>query len=282
LVRTHKDTLAKLEQAHATYCDYNQQERSDCAAMARLGHPRARAYRQLRAFFDTLRFACNSNARHFSYVDAHEQSQYWAPHLDLTWHPAKALACFGHIYPAHNDWDRYIEAAAAADWKGAGPTLHGGSWNITTRNRELRDALLAFHDAKGAFVHDHGAGNRHAITVQLNEQSGLNNKIIALLRKHHKGYVLPKRSVEQDRVDSAPLPMAEKTFMHAKVDEVTVTERHVLVPLVPLGNSQDLVLRVAGQLVEALKQGFPFAQAEDWLRKFLQPASFRQLAAQFT
>ncbi len=135
------DHLQHLVETDEMYCGYNQNERSDDRLMEQLGHPYAKAYRKLRDFFDGLRYCCNSSARRFSYASGNENSEYWAPHLEVSWYP-KGLDGFWHVYPAHEDWEKYLRAAADAKWpKGVEPGLFGGTWYINTLQESLQGRL---------------------------------------------------------------------------------------------------------------------------------------------
>lgn len=288
------EVQAYLENSHKSYCDFNQQERSDCALMVAKGHPHAAVYRELRGFFDSLRYACNSAARRFTHKDAYERSEYWAPSLDISWYPSgDALAKFGHIYPAHDRWEEYIEAAAEAGWpEGAGAKLEGGTWLIRTQNNDLRLAFEALRDkviptARLAIKTEVEEGTQTAfyrIEITLYDvKTALkaHKKIVSLLKKFQKAYVLPLRTDEQNKADTAPVPLSEKKFTLANVKEVTVTDRHVLVPLVALPVDEATVLRHSDTLLSLVEQGLPFAPVAEWLKGFLTPECFSELQAKY-
>jgi hypothetical protein len=104
---TKKDRTARLQEAHRVHFNYNQAEPGDCRLMAELGHPHAADYRRLRAEFDTLKYACNSNTRFVAFRDDDNNVAVDAPDLSLTWYP-KGIEGFYHVYPAHAGWEAYI------------------------------------------------------------------------------------------------------------------------------------------------------------------------------
>lgn len=287
------EALAFVTSTHSMYSSFNQSESRTYTLMVEKGHPLAAPYREMRGFFDSLAYACNSSARRFSYGNNFERAEYWAPELGLSWYPGgDELGRFGHIYPSHERWDDYVQAVADAGWPaGASPELHAGSWNIRTQNENLRQAFLKLRD-KGQPIKVKPAICEKTETVYYEVETrftglttektlALHRKIVALLQKYHKGYVLPARTLEQEQADTAPLPLEQKQFMLGNVKEVTVKERMVLVPLVALPVDQALLLQHVNRIVDLVKNGFPFVQAKDWLEKWLTPAAFRELEQQY-
>jgi hypothetical protein len=282
---------AYLNETHGLYSSYNQSENSTSRQMAEKGHPMAMAYRKLRAFFDSLAYACNSSARRFSHKNDFECSEYWAPELDLSWYPkGEVLSHFGHIYPALERWNEYIQAVADAGWpEGAEPGLKAGSWLIRTQNEKLRAALLKLRD-KGHPITLKPAIDGETETVFYDvsvyfhkgaEDVALHHKIVTLLQKHHKGYVLPARTPEQAQADTAPLPLEQKQFMLGNVKEVTVKDRIVLVPLVALPMDETLVLGHIDRVLGLIHEGFPFVQAKDWLQQWVTPETFKDFEQRY-
>lgn len=117
--------LNQAELLHKRYCDYNQAERVTSRKLADNGHPAASLYNAIQREFDTLRFACNSNARLIGLLvdDAGNQVaslELWCPTLGLPWDCFKEIdgEYFGHIYPAHDKYERYVDANIAAKFPG--------------------------------------------------------------------------------------------------------------------------------------------------------------------
>lgn len=283
----------QLEADNQSYCDFNQAPRTDCMLMAENGHPAGAAYLELRAFYDTLKYASNAGARHFSHKHKLECSQYWAPTLDLGWYPDGELSHFGHIYPAHARWQEYVLAVAKAGWPaGAQPRLEGGSWIIRTQSLALREKFQELKTktaANGRFtvkteIDVESKQAFYSIDVSLYDVSGapaLQKKIVAQLKKHQKSYVIPERSAEQNAADTADLPLSKKKFALGNVDEVTVTARHVMVPLIALPADESLLVKHCNALESLCAMGFPFAQVRDWLSRILAPASFNALQEKY-
>lgn len=284
--------LSQLEADNRAYCDYNQGPRSDCELMLEKGHPAGAAYQELRGFYDSLKYACNSSARRFTHKNKLNCSEYWAPTLDLSWYPEGELAKFGHIYPAHARWNEYIEAVAAAGWPaGTQAKLEGGSWLIRTQSLTLRDKFLALQ-AKNP-------GGRFSVKTQIDEESKqayyaidvslydvaralkLQKSIVGLLTRHQKAYVLPARSPAQTNSETQALPLAQKKFTLGNVDKVTVAPRHVMVPLISLPVNEALVLQHCQDLESLCDKGFPFALAKEWLSTVLAPASLKVLQEKY-
>lgn len=280
-------TRAYLDARHSQYCDFNQTAPDDGAKMVAAGHPNATAYAKLRGFFDGLRYACNSRARFFSFNSLTENSEYWAPELKLAWSPSgPEFQEFRTICRADDNWDRYIVAVAASGWPtGAGPGIDGGSWLIKTKSEAFATELSLLRNSttrpEGINVHFDFSAEQQCYRVGIHLHAEMtpafNRKLLVLIRKHHKGYILPKRRPEQDILDAAALPLAEKKFSFGSVKEVTVTERFVTVPLVALPADKDLVLTISNKLLSLVDAGYPFNQVADWLKQFLTPASFREL-----
>jgi hypothetical protein len=280
---------AHLDEMHRSYCDYNQKEPLTCVNMAATGHPRAADYLKLRAFFDSLKYACNSRARLFSYKSEQDYSEYWAPELRLSSNPTNSdLAELKAHYSA--DYNKYIAVVSSLGWpKEAGARLDGGSWLIHTVSEELTNAVSQLRNSTsrpaGISVNlDLSAAvPYYRIEVNLFEAMTLaiNRKLQSIIREHHKGFILPKRDAEQDKKDTAALPLEEKRFSLGNVQDVTVTDRHVLVPLLPLPVDKTFLMGIVNKLVGLLEEGFPFSQAADWLQKFLEPKSFRELELKY-
>lgn len=293
MTKITQQTLIQLEADNQDYCDWNQAPRADCVLMAQNGHPAGAAYLELRAFYDTLKYACNAGARHFSYKNKLECSHYWAPTLDLGWYPEGELRHFGHIYPAHARWSEYILAVAEAGWPaGAQARLEGGSWIIRTQSLPLREKFLELQtklDTKGRFtikteIDVETKQAFYSIDISLydiDRAPALQKKIVSLLKKYQKNYVLPERSVAQNAADQAPLPLSAKKFALGNVAEVTVTERHVMVPLIALPADESLILKHCQDLEDLCTKGFPFVQVKDWLSRVLTPTSLSTLEQKF-
>ncbi|MEJ8837642.1 hypothetical protein [Ramlibacter sp. AN1133] len=275
--------LAHAEKLHSLYCDWLQRESKDVLRMVQLGHPGAAGYRRLRDFFESLKYACNGGARLFTCAGPTEKSEYWTPDLQLSWYPSgRSLREFGHVYPAHASWTKYVEAAAHAHWpSGCEPRLWVGSWLVHTQDLELIAALTRVNpDA----VRVHSSQGCQQLTFNGLHQGVSPEQIEAcaqVLREFHREALLPKRTFEDDALDRAAVPLAHKTFHYANVTQVTVTDRHVLMPLLVLGGGDPAAhASLANRLAQLIDQGFPFEQARDWLEKFAPPDVLRRLTFQ--
>ena len=284
--------LAELQALHKMYCAYNQAEPANFALMVKLGHPCCEDYKSLRAFFDALKYASNSNSRLFSYVDSGELSEYSAPKLGLSWRP-EGIAGFSSIYPADEAWPAYIEKCAELGWpKGCTPHLFPGQWTIHTRQLELMDALDEYQEtttgarASRPWIVD-GESSFHIVlsicapgpTMSLYRES--QEQLLVILRRYHRKYILPARTEADDIEDGAAVPMKDKHLMLGNVEQVTITAKSVLVPLIPLGATQAQITPIAEDVIEAVRQGLPFEQAEDWLSRVLDKKAFAEVKSQF-
>lgn len=271
--------LAHLQETHERYCHYNQTPGQNSEWMADHGHPMASQYRRLRSFFDRLRFACNSGARYFTYQDENNYSEYWAPSLELTREPrGEAFSSFYHAYPAMGEhWDNYLKAAAEAGWPATvDPRLDSGTWLVSTTDEAMAHALSSVVGVNGepldkdvwSFrVYDPGFQKVRTI-----------RRVIWL---HQKDAVLPYRQPEDENADRQALPLPQKHFALGYVERVTVTDYHVLVPLIPVGEAGMVKLEEnVNALVDLLGQGFPWSQCEPYLKKHLKRGAFNRLARQ--
>ena len=249
--------------------------------MADLGHPHAAQYRRMRRFYDRLAYASNSSARRYTWVGDDEHAEYWAPRLEISFHPT-GLPGYWHVFPAHQDWTRYIESAAAAGWpEGVRPGLSAGTWYVTTRRSALLDALAALQDeAKAAG----GSCSVDKAQAQIRLGHGapaldLHGHVLRLLRLHQRDGILPRRRPGQDDIDLCPLPLSEKRCVLSNVDRVTVADRHVLIPLIPFGpRSQDIVVAAVRDLIALVRNGLPFEEPAHWLESVMIPEAFARLA----
>lgn len=274
MARRAQHALQFLQSAHEMYGTIGQRERKDCALMAELGHPELKAYRVLRTFFDSLRYAANHGCRHFSFVHEHEKSSYHAPQLELSWTPQGKLATFGRVFPADSRWEDYIREAARLHWQGCGPRLDPGRWSVQTTSSELVSQLRALEQLH---VSSYSGETGISITVTCNTLQA-HRELIKLLRKHHLNFILPKRSVQDDNRDDTPRALAQRPFLLGNVPALTVTDHYVLAPLLPAGaEGRTKALEVVQDLEALFAQGYPFQAASAWLSRVLDKASFRRM-----
>tara|TARA_B100002049_G_C16085532_1_gene379325 strand:+ start:24704 stop:25552 length:849 start_codon:yes stop_codon:yes gene_type:complete len=280
-----KVVKTKLAKLNDTYCNYNQSESDDQRFMVRNNHPRAKSYKRLRAFFDKLKFCCNSSARLFSYIDEDNESQIWAPKLNISWRAgfvdSKGIKVH-EVYPAMGGiYYDYLKSLAERGWKDCDADLDVGSVHIHTSDPEFKNEL----DNLPLNAHVSQYGNSTHYTYY--GTSGLTvsefYKLVKLIRKHHKRHVLPNRSIEQSDNENRILPMERKTVMMGNSDDVQVQERTVLVPQIPLNSEQQSVMhKIAAGLTKCLHQGLPWEQAERHLKGFLTKKAFERLQNQFS
>lgn len=277
-----------LAETHAMYSAHAQRERADTLFMAENGHPNAAAYQSLNSFFQSLRYACNSGARFFSYQNSDECSEYWRPDLKVSWSPLGPLSHFGHVYPALGErWKEYLQAAADVGWEGATPWLDGGQWLVSTHRDDLVAELksICAETSTQIRVNQTRLNGPFRLTICYGADVAMltsaHARITDALKKHHPGYVIPPRTGDDDAKDNAERPLAQKAFALGNVKELTVGPLQVLVPLMPLSGSMELLVDTVSKIEALLAQGYPFAQVESWLKKFLKPTAFKKLQAKY-
>lgn len=293
-----RQQMAQAQALHAIYGNYNQQA-SDCdTLMANNKHPCGALYRTTRAFFDSLRFACNAGARLVALktTTAGETAfsiEFWAMRLSLPWNCYREVdgEYFGHIYPAHDRWDRYVQAHINTRFslvnKDNEPLMTGGSFHINFKeDAALPDVLL---DAVKDYIAAHPALNISDcdygihVTFEQHLTASAFNGFVRLLRRYCRGGVwLPKRQPENDTADQAPLPIAQRTVMHGNVKAVTDNGRIILVPLVPMGpEGRQIAVDLCNDLLKKVDEGLPWSTVRCHVKNWLQPAVMTKLERQY-
>jgi hypothetical protein len=243
-----------VKERHQAYSDYNQAELKDCLFMEANGHPDAAVYRRLRNRFDELSYACNSSARLISYQDERNYAEYWAPKLEIHWADTPYYPAMGEIYHA------WLEKQAKSGWSDRTTDLNAGSVIIQTADPAFQAGIRAVNAEFGITCVPRG------LTYQIFTRSSEHvDALFALIENHQKDFILPKGQFRLVEV-----PMAQKSVRLGNVSEVTIKERSVLVPLIPLSDSIEVhakLLRWAEQLLECIELGLHPDLARDWLSK---------------
>ena len=277
-----KEKLLKL---NYIYCNYNQSESDDQRFMVRNNHPRTKSYKRLRTFFDKLQFCCNSSARLFSYIDKDNESQIWAPKLTISW-SAGFVDAKGRrvheVYPAMGGvYYDYLRSLADRGWKDCDADLDTGSVHIHTSDPNFKYELdnLPYN----ASVSQYGISSYYTYYGASGLKVSEFYKLIKLIRKYHKGHILPNRSLDQTDNENRILPMERKMVMIGNSDDVQVHHREVLVPQIPFNSEQQGVMqKIATGLTKCLHQGLPWEQAERHLKDVLSTKEFERLRSQFS
>ena len=210
------DQQAALEAIHARYFNDNQDERDDFRFMAANGHPYAANYRMLRTFFDTLKYACGSSARYFSYLNPNECTQFRAPGLMVNWNPL-GFAELHHVHPAKvEEWQQYLGAAAKADWPAqTRPSLHQPAWIFYTENTVLwakLNQLACVREQRVTVQSTYRNGRWEGLLEPSSSRLLLSDQIdISMCLARYQGE-LPKRCHRDDQSHQAERPLAQKTF----------------------------------------------------------------------
>lgn len=283
--------LEALLVQHKLYCDFNQKEDVDSAFMAANAHPETGAYKELREFFDSLKYACNSGARIFSWSNYCERTEYWKPTLEIGNAPkTDALAKFYNISPSNNLWGDYLKASAQAGWPDdVAPKLYGGRWLIRTSSTAFA------HDVVTLCDRELGTGVVKARTEKCQGSSyttidicvfermtvRLHRMVEEVIRMHHADQVQPMRTQQDEAADVAELPLSQKSFRLARVKELTITARAILVPIVPFGEKEKFLHRLIADVLLLVEQGLPFGQVKGWLQRFLTNEALRRIESRF-
>ncbi len=270
---------AYLERVHVSYCDYNQKPNRSDQFMADNAHPFADDYRRLRAAFDRLRYACNSSARIVAFKDNENSVDSWAPGLEVAWNPTGSLSRYA-VYPAHPGWMDYLQAAAREGWpEGCDPKLDSGQLLVTTTDARLVGRLFV---AAGGFVVEQQKGVWKARIRTKTAAPML--ECLRVVERQWRRWTPPARDARQDAEDAAPLPVAQRPFRFSNVDQVTMTDRVLLVPLITADARGALKGRqIATDLVNLCRsEEYPyFGAVRDWLVGVLAAGDIKKLDREF-
>jgi hypothetical protein len=258
--------------SHSTYCDYNQRETDDTRFMVANNHPHAGDYQRLRARFDSLSFAVNSQARFISYGDEGEQAEFWAPDLDVAWGNSGYYPAQGQRYM---DW---LGRQAAAGWADIETGLNAGRFHINTAKTDFITALTRLCDVNEIRYGDEPGPKDLYRHLHLNPENAVQVEgVFALIEKHHKDILLPTGLFAVGLV-----PMREKTFRLANVDDVSITGRAVLAPLIPITRDLGVQAKIVGwaeRMLNCVAMGLDPEQPRAWLQAVLADADVRLAAA---
>jgi hypothetical protein len=243
------------------YCDYNQIESPTHRLMVDLGHPGAAAYQEARHYFDTLRYASNAGARFAAWKDQFDNTQFWAPRLGVNPHAYQALdetrqertGLYGAIYPSSPHFAQYLKALADSGWprESVGKNdIDLGTFVIRTTDPAMKAALTQSGTPSAHVV----SGGYWSVQPRSIEEFQL---VRAMIEAFQADGALPPRTPAADLAATGQLPLSDKKWMLANVDEVTLADRHILVPLVPFGDRGNWHLNNANKVLELIQQGYP-------------------------
>lgn len=289
-----KNTLpAALAKLNSNYCNYNQTERADQVRLASGGHPAAAVYLKMRAFFDRLKYACNSSTRLVAAATGEDGTfsqrvEFLAPNLTLPRGIGGEVngVYFGVLYPAHARWPEYIEAHVAAGFPGVPSKIDGGKFRILSATRadgaEIYAALLRLQEQHPCLEVDLLVSDGVSVGFRHNPTIEAFDAVVCLLKKRHSDSWLPERSGDDNARDHGELPMAQRRIMLGNVEWVTDNGRIILIPLIRVGEGGQTNAEVILQgLTEKLEQGLPFAEAAPHLEKILTRGAFNKLKKRF-
>lgn len=299
--KARKARQCHVEKVHRNYRDYNQKESAFDKKMADAGHPNGKLYTACRSFFDTLKYACNSRARLVAMSMAPNGEplsslEFWCPTLSLPWSAHREVngTYYGHIYPAHDSWNNYINDMIAEGFRGVRDELTGGQFLLKLYGKtpadldaesNLHSALLELKIKHPVFgISRDTSTNRVILTV--NFHRGMNIKVFKLIKRllktHFKGSILPLRTAEDDEKDGSELPLAQRSIAFGGGNSVTDNGRVIHIPLSPLGSAGDAVrLETAEALIKKVEEGLPFATAEPFLAQLLNKNSLKTVTKRF-
>lgn len=178
----------RVEEIHEAYCtSEGQEEHAEEQFMVAHGHPCARAYLIFRKFFDSLTYASDSSARFFSFVQPIDHVQYRKPRLLVARVPNLLPEIEDEGYLCGPGRLHYLKACAEAKWPAfLSPGLHSGSFEITSENRELIDALRQVSDDIAPLGHGiYWVGVIDPDLIRFNTTRHI-------IQHYHRGYILPR------------------------------------------------------------------------------------------
>jgi hypothetical protein len=240
--------------------------------MVALGHPFADDYMKFRAYFDGLAYACNSGARFVAYRNEHHHVEYWGPSLGLS---------KDGIWPSDQEAYHGLARKAAEDgWpEECKPSINPGSFCLTTKS--VRFAAEVFVLSKGLISLErlHKSDPKspfHVYNVHFDVEG--TRAMIKLIEKYMGKWILPRRTWEHNIAGRRPLPLAEKQLNYTHVEHVTVTEREVQVPKIPLdGSSGRVVSNTWRALCSLAMMGYPFERVREYGERWIKKGVIRDV-----
>lgn len=280
----NNETLAAATKRHLSYREYNQTERDDCKRMARLKHPFAEDYKEIRAVFDSLAFASNSSTRlwflHVEGTHTNVEIQLNSPELCVSWNPTgKAGKAYSHVYPAMGDmWDRYIGYAARVKWDGAGPRL-SLPFVVYTGPGDVLNRLLELSAQQGLSIRrDNSGGSSCYIYYHNVAEFRLMKQVFEEAFPQGKGALPSAQEMGTTRVPRIPLAMAR--LVQGNVKQVTRRNGQVLVPLLNMDATYaQQVMAHSDALFALVHRGFPFPEARRWISPLVTPETLAAMDA---
>lgn len=277
---------AAVERAHAMYFDYNQRRHTTSERFAEAGHPLTRAYQAIAKLFFSMKYCSNASTRFIAYAEVGgsiEQSTAESvtihrPEICESWNVFREIngTYFGHVYPASEQWDGFVSAVIATNFKHSNAHMNPNFICVETTRNDVRRAFVALVEAFPCLRFSEGRDSRHfSIDLKAKPSVKAIQAAFQLVRTHFKPYLLPKGTSD---VDTRELPLPKKHFRLANVTEVTVTPTAIHVPLIPFGKEGATLLSDNVQKLLALvAQGYPFeGDVESYLSKHF---SAKELAA---
>ena len=289
-----KAVQEQLECAHQLYAHFNQLENPACKYLVNHGHPHASEYVILRAEFDLLKYASDSGERRIAYRNEGENSQYRAPELRITsnWttnydddsEDRMSLDIQGRLNPywclyAGDDWDKWaklVEVAEEVGWpKELKPRIKYGAFDVCTRNYRLVSDLVR------ALKRPVETCSWHSVPEDVEpywrflfstDSLKSTQEVFQAIRRRQSRWVLPERTIDDDEVDRAPLPLHEKEFVIGRVKVVTETDYALIIPMIPLNaEGNKVIAQTMSALVGYCDKGYPWkGPVRDYFEKWLK------------
>lgn len=257
-----------VARAHAMYFDYNQGRHATSERFAGAGHPLTKVYDAIAKLFFSLNYCCNASTRWIAYANVGgtiEQSAAEAvtlhrPEICESWNVGRDIngTYFGHVYPASNQWDAFVEATIASGFKHSNAHMNPNFISVETSRNDVRRAFVDLAEKFPCLRFSEGRNSRH-FSIDLKDKPSIKalQAVFQLVRTHFKPYVLPKATSD---CDPRELPLPQKHFRLANVPAVTVTPTAIHVPLIPMSHAGEALLADNVQKLLALvDQGYPFA-----------------------
>lgn len=267
--QSSKKILSDLEKLNAKHCTYDHDMGDFESVIVGRNGPHALEFSVLWAFFSKLRFACNTGARLISYSGDGEQAEYWKPSIRL---PDRAP----RSYDRRVEW---LEKQADAGWPNVdGYRLDTGTLYVTTRSTEVIGRLISLLDDVKEFPsRPETRYDAPRFSLRTSSPQAMSDMLQAIRRMHRK-WLLPERSLADTLADLAPLELSDKDVVCGAVDRVTVTDHSVIIPLIPLNADTEQIVRSSAEsLLSLVEDGLPYAKVRDWLSQFILPSAVKQL-----
>lgn len=279
----NQESLDFLHEQHAKYFSHGQFESHDAAAMVELNHPNSTEYLTLQSDFNKLSVASGPASRFMTFIDMENHSQLLAPRLRVKVTTELSLddAPSPYVYPySIESWHAFLRHSASKNWNGSTPSLLFSGIRISTSSVETAKAVsdfIAECDMVGHRDRIKRGPTRFHIQPRNMDQYHLAKNFITTL---HVDNILHKVDIREFNTPRV-LPMNEKSISHHGQPLVWVTDKEVLLPLIPACTKAAIPIKaeITTALLQCLEQGMDWHTVERALRRILPKAEFATIKA---